>query len=159
MSEGVNFLTILERIITCITPVILAVIGLRQTRANKKVEEFTRVSKELAEMRDKEDQRQKKELDEHFKKIEGSFDEFKKEFSGLSEKVESLSKLDRQLRGLIELSQVNFEFCQSLSTIVSGIADALDSTDQINSEGLKTQLADHHKTEQALAGRILKIVY
>lgn len=159
MSEGVNFLKILEGIITCVTPVILAIIGLRQTRANKKVEEYTKLNQELAEMRDKEEQRQKKELDEHFKKIEGSFDDFKQEFSSLSEKVEKLSKLDRQLSSLIELSQVNFEFCQSLSTIVSGIADALDSTDAINSEGLKSQLAEHHKTEQALAGRILKIVY
>lgn len=159
MTEGVSFLKILEGIIACITPIILAFIGLRQTKANKKVEEYTKLSKELAEMRDQEEQRQKKELDAHFKKIEDSFEDLKRDFSTISEQVEKLSKLDRQLSSLIELSQVNFEFCQSLSTIVSGIADALDSTDVINSADLKAQLAEHHKTEQALAGRILKIVY
>ena len=159
MPEGLSFLKILEGIITCITPVILAVIGLRQTKANKKVEDYANLSKELAELRDKAEQRQKEELDEHFKKIESSFDDLKRKFTTISEQVENLSKLDRQLTGLIEISKVNFEFCQSLSTIVSGIADALDSTDAINSADLKKQLAEHHSTEQALAGRILKIVY
>lgn len=159
MTAGIDFLKVLEGILTCITPVILAIIGLRQTKANKKVDDYAKAQSEIEGMRKAMDERQKEDLEQHFKKIESSIDRLQTQVDEMRSTVETLSKLDRQISSLIELSNVNFEFCQSLSTIVSGIADALDSTDAINSADLKEQLAEHRKTEQALAGRIVKIVY
>lgn len=159
MTAELDFLKLLEGILTCITPVILAIIGLRQTKANKKVDDYAKAQSEIEGMRKAMDERQKKDLEQHFEKIENSITKLQAQVDEMHVTIETLSKLDRQISSLIELSNVNFEFCQSLSTIVSGIADALDSTDAINSADLKEQLAEHRKTEQALAGRIVKIVY
>ena len=158
-SAGLTFFDIFERAITVLTPIILAIIALRQTKASKKVEDFTKTQSELVKAKEEIEKRDKEELDNHFKEIQRSIDDMKGQFERMDKTVTNLNNLQKQLSGLIELSSANMELCQSLSNVVSSIGDALDSTDSINSADLKKQLNDHHKKEQDITNRILKIAY
>ena len=158
-SEGLTFFEIVERTVTLLMPIILAYIGVRQTKASKKIEDFTATQKELAEAKAEIEKRDKEELEKHFTEIRNSISNMQQQFERMDKTVENLSNLQRQLSGLIELSSANMELCQSLSNVVSSIGDALDSTETINSTDLKKHLNAHHKKEQEITNRIVKIVY
>lgn len=157
--DGLTFFDIFERIIVCLTPIILAIIGLAQVKSQKKVDDYAKSQQELSKARAELAERDKAELEEHFTKLETQLDGFESKINDLDKKVEHLSKLDKQLAGLIDISSANFGLCQSLSNVMSSIGDALDSTESINSVDLKKQLSKHRQKEQELTERIFKTIY
>ena len=156
---GSSAFDLFERFIVCITPIALGFIGVQQTRSEKKSKEFLDLQKQLDEARREKDERDKLELQEHFQKLENSIETMSRKISEMENTVNNITKLNKQITGLIQLSSANLQLCQSLSNIVSSIGDALDSTDSISSGDLKVQLLNHRKKEQEVTEEILKIMY
>ena len=143
----------------CLTPIIVAWIGLMNSRSQKKTKEILEAQKRVEEAKAEIDRRDKAELNKKFDMITNSITDLKAQFSRMDKTVSDLSSIGTKISGLIELSSANLELCQSLSMIVSSIGDALDSTDGIDSGDLKEQLHEHRKKEQALTQKITKIIY
>ena len=56
------------------------------------------------------------------------------------------------------MSNVDFEFCNSLSSIITSIGNALDSSDVIDSDTLQQDLINHRKKTEELVNKAVKIV-
>lgn len=150
---------IVERVIICLTPIIVALVGLQSNRVEKNTKKLVEKQKELDDAKKSIENKEKEALDEHFKKIDDSLSKLNDKVDRLDDRVGQMSKLDGQLKGLIELSSANMELCHSLSGIVTSIADALDSTEIIDSGNLKSELQAHRQKENAITDRVMKIMY
>ena len=150
---------IFERFIVCLTPIIVALVGLQSSRVEKHTKDLVEKQKELNEAKKKIEANEKQALDDHFKKLDDSLSKLTAKVDKLDDRVGQMSKLDGQLKGLIEMSTANMELCQSLSGIVTSIADALDSTEIIDSGNLKAELQAHRKKENEITNRVMKIMY
>ena len=159
MATDPSTFDIIERAVVCITPIILALIGLQSSRSQKKAQSIVDMQKQIQENAEEKEKREKEELEAHFSKLENSISEMRKQFKDMESTVTKLSNLDKQLQGLYTLNSANLELCQSLSNIVSSIGDALDSTDSIQSGNLKQELQEHRKKQDAVTIRMAKIMY
>ena len=150
---------IFERIMVCVSPILIALIGLQGSRQEKKTKELVEATTKLNDLKKENEQKEKAALDEHFKKLDSSLEKLSEKVDKLDMRVESLATMETKLNGLIQLSSSSIQLCQSLSSIMSSVGDALDSTDIINSGDLKEELRKHREKENAITQQVMKIMY
>ena len=147
------------RFMTCISPIVVGWFGIQANRNSKKQAEYIQAQEDLKAANEELKVKEKKELEEHFKKIDGSITKLTKQVAKLETSIGKISEIDKRINNLVEMSNINFEFCTSLSAVISSIGNALDSSDAIESGTLQADLAEHKKHETALLNRMCKIVY
>lgn len=154
-----TFLEIFQIIMTCISPIIIAWFGYSASKNEKQTKKYMESQEQLKQANDKLKDKEKKELQEHFNKLDNSITSLKNQVNKLEASISKISEIDKRIEGLVEMSNVNFEFCNSLSAVISSIGNALDSSDVINSETLQNDIATHKAKAEALVNRAVKIVY
>ena len=153
------FFDYLERIVVCISPIVIAWFGYRASKNEKQTKKYIETQEELKRANDTLKKKEKDELQAHLDKLDESIGTLTLEINGLKKSINGISEIDKRLNNLVEMSNVNFEFCTSLSTVISSIGNALDSTDVIESGNLRNDLSDHQKKEHELIAKVCKIVY
>lgn len=154
-------LEVVMTIITCLSPIIVAYFGYISTKQQKQTKEFIDLQTKFNTMNE---QNKKKEAEEQKKAIEGiqkSINELQTQINTLKKSVDSLDGINTQLKDIMEISHINFEYSQSLSQVICAIGDCIDSTSVEGDSATKFQseLGRHKNEEREFVTRILKIVY
>ena len=154
-----EFFDLIDRFIVCCSPIIIAWFGFKASKNEKQTKRYMAVQEELRLANEKLKEKEKEELQEHFDKIDSSISSLATQVQKLEKSMNKISEIDKVMTNLVTMSNVNFEFCTSLSAVISSIGNALDSSDAIVSGSLQTDLAEHQKRERALVQKVCKIVY
>lgn len=151
---------IITAIITCISPIIVAYFGYITTKQQKQTKEFidlqTRFNNQNAELKKQEADQQKKAIED----VQKSIKNLEKQMQGLEAKFD-IKKINDRLDDIVEISQVNFEYSQSLSSVICAIGDCVDSSvDPKIASKFKTELNAHQAREREFTNRIIhKVAY
>ncbi len=148
-----------EKIVTCCSPIVIAWFGIVAARNEKQTKNYIEAQEKVKKANDALKAKEKEELQAHFDKLDKSIGALRDQVNNLEASIGKISEMDKRLNNLVEMSSINFEFCQSLSTVISSIGNALDSSDAIESGTLKKDLGTHLQTERSLASKMCKIVY
>ena len=105
------------------------------------------------------------DFDNPKEKVMTLFEEFKESLESLRGEVREIkeaqtnSKVERDIASLVTMSNINFEYCQSLSKVIGSIGEALSNVPTVDSGTIDSALEKHKDEEQALVRRIYKISY
>lgn len=154
-----SFLEIFQIIMTCISPIIIAWFGYSANKNEKQTKKYMESQEQLKQANNKLKDKEKKELQAHFTKLDNSIASLTNQVKNLETSISKISEIDKRIEGLVEMSNVNFEFCNSLSSVISSIGNALDSSDMIDSGTLQKDIAAHKIKAEDLVNRAVKIVY
>lgn len=155
----IEILELFERLMVCISPFFIAWMGYRSSKSEKQLKKYMESHEELKRVNAEIKEKEKKELQEHLSKIDDSISSLTKTVNTLEGKVDKIGAIDKQLERLVDMSNANLEFCQSLSSVISSIGNALDSSEVIPSGALREELNAHKKRERELLQKVFKIVY
>lgn len=153
------FLEVFQIILGCISPIIIAWFGYCASKNEKQTKKYIESQEELKKANNKLKDKENEELQKHFTSIENSIQSLADQVSKLEKSINTISEIDRRLDGLVEMSNINFEFCTSLSSVISSIGNALDSSNVIDSGTLQIDIAAHKAKADALVNQAVKIVY
>lgn len=154
-------LEVVMTVITCLSPIIVAYFGYISTKQQKQTKEFIDLQTKFNTMNE---QNKKKEAEEQKKAIEGiqkSIGELQTQINTLKKSVDNLDGINTQLKDIMEISHINFEYSQSLSQVICAIGDCIDSAsvDNDSANKFQSELDRHKNEEREYVNRILKIVY
>ena len=154
MLENINL------IITCLSPIIVAYFGYISTKQQKQTKEFIDLQSKFNNLNE---QNKKKEVEAQKKAIEGiqqSITELQTQMNELKSTV-NIKGINDQLKDIIEISHINFEYSQSLSQVICAIGDCIDNSqvDKTSAAGFKKELDRHKSAEREFVNRIIKIAY
>ena len=133
--------------------------GYHSSKNEKQTRKYLESQEELKKANAKIKAKEKEEMQEHFDKLDNSINSLKNQVKQLEASINKISAIDKRIDGLVEMSNVNFEFCNSLSSVISSIGNALDSSDIIDSGTLQKDINAHKKKAEELVNRAVKIVY
>ena len=154
------FISLFSIIMTSLTTIIVAAIGLRQAKVEKQNEEYRRLEGEHADMlRDLEEKRQQS-YDKRFNKLESDVKEMRDDLNAIKEEFDLL-KLSNQLTQLHTLNQLNFEYVQSLSGVVSIIGEILVSStimDDSTKDRMHKEIDKHKHETEKISSDLIKII-
>lgn len=149
---------IFETLITCLSPIIIAIIGYMQVRRDKSDKKY----RELREQYDREKEAQAaKEKEEADKALE----DIKKSIANMSAEIAELKALNeknninKELGRLIELTKLNYDYSHSISNLVTSIATDLQKSENIQHEEIDVALAKHRETTHELSTKLYKALY
>lgn len=154
-----DFFDYFERFVICMSPIIIAWSGIQSNKNRKQQEKYIKTQEDLKNANDKIKAKEKQELQEHFDKLDTSISTLTQKVEKLEQSIEKIAEIDKRINSLVEMSNINFEFCTSLSAVITSIGNALESSDAIESGTLLSDLTAHKKNELGLIGRMCKIVY
>ena len=144
---------------TAITPIVVAWLGYVATKNEKQTKKYIEAQEELKKANAIIKSKELEEMQKHFEKLDKSICQLAKQVNILEESIDKVSEIDRRIDGLITMSNVDFEFCNSLSSIITSIGNALDSSDVIDSGTLQQDLINHRKKTEELVNKAVKIVF
>lgn len=148
-----------ERLMICLSPLAVAWLGVQSSRNEKQTKKYMESQQQLKEANDKLEAKNREEIQRKLDSLGSTMESMKQQIEGLESKVASLTIMDQKIERLVEMSNVNHEFCLSLSQLVSAIGNALDSSTGINSGNLPVEMQRHQNLERQLATRTGKIIY
>ncbi len=150
-------LDVLVKIIGCLSPIICAWIAYNSSVTTKKTKEYmelqAKYNKELEEKKDRETEEQRKAMDQ-----------MKKDIESLSQQVDNLAKsfsmedIHTKLEHLTTMSQLNFEYSQSLSSVICSIGDCIERADLNGTDEISKEMSEHRAREKEFANRLAKTV-
>lgn len=153
-------LEMVTAVITCLSPIIVAYFGYITTKQQKQTKEFidlqTRYNNQNAEIKKQEAEAQKKSIAD----IQQSVKDLQTQLNNLESKID-IKKINDRLEDIIDISQVNFEYSQSLSSVICAIGDCVDqSVDSDTAKKFKEELQAHQAREREFTKRIVhKVAY
>ncbi|MCM1213992.1 MAG: hypothetical protein NC548_05680 [Lachnospiraceae bacterium] len=144
-------------IITCLSPIICAWIAYNSSVTTKKTKEYmelqSKYNKELEEKKEREAEAQKQAMEQMKKDIEllgEKFDDLANQFS--------LEGIHTKLEHLTTMTQLNFEYSQSLSSVICAIGDCVERANLNGTDEIGTEMDEHRKREKEFANRLAKTV-
>lgn len=155
-----TFISIFSIIMTSVTTVIVAIIGLHQAKVEKRNEEYRKLEEEHNEMLQELEEKRQRSYDERFNKLESEVKEMRIGFDELRDEFDLL-KLSNQLTQLHTLNELNFEYVQSLSGVVSIIGEVLVSSsimDNNTKDRMQKQIDDHKREREKISSGLIKII-
>lgn len=149
---------IISSLITCISPIIVAYFGYIATKQQKQTKEFidlqTKYNAQNDSIKKQEIDAQKKSISE----IQNSIKVLRDQMIKLEQKVD-MDRINSRLEDIIDISQVNFEYSQSLSSVICAIGDCVDSAVEPEiANKFKAELSAHQIREREFTNRILRKV-
>lgn len=153
-------LEMITAVITCLSPIIVAYFGYITTKQQKQTKEFidlqTRYNNQNAEIKKQEAEAQKKSIED----IQQSVKDLQIQLNSLESKFD-IKKINDRLEDIIDISQVNFEYSQSLSSVICAIGDCVDRTvDSDTAKKFNEELKAHQAREREFTKRIVhKVAY
>lgn len=149
---------IISSLITCISPIIVAYFGYIATKQQKQTKEFidlqTKYNAQNDSIKKQEIDAQKKSISE----IQNSIKVLRDQMIKLEQKVD-MDRINSRLEDIIDISQVNFEYSQSLSSVICAIGDCVDSAVEPEiANKFKAELNAHQIREREFTNRILRKV-
>lgn len=154
-----TFISIFGIVMSAFTSIVVAALGLYQTKKTKETAEYRKLKDEKEDLIREKEEESRQKLNTRLDNLEQSVTSLTKEVNTLSNGVD-MKKIENQLSQLHILNEVNFEYVQSLSGVVSTIGESLSSS-PILSEDDKANMEnkiDAHKTKESdITSKLYKI--
>lgn len=154
-----NIFGYLEKFLTCASPIIVAWFAYRANRSEKQTKKYLEAQEALKTANNTLKERDDKEVQRQFQEITDLTGTILKKFDDVDAQLKNISILDKKIENLIEISNLNFEFCTSLSVIISSIGSALDKSNNFKDSDLSADLKQHRIREQEIVNKVCKIIY
>lgn len=151
-------ISIIEKVLVAVTPIIVAYLTYRTNKKSKEDKEYRELREKYEEEIRVNQEKKRQERDE----------ELDKKFSGLKEdlnKVQTELKefdtkaITKQLDDLVEISEINLEYSQSLSKVVVTIGEAIRDSDIIESCDISDAIREHQDNERKITNKLYKVLY
>ena len=160
MENFSDYADIFYNVLSTITPILVAIIGVIQNRTIKNEKEYRKLreEKELLEQQQKEELERKH--DERLLNLETSISKVNEDVVFLKERM-NIQKLEHQLSNLYILNEFNFEYVRSISNIVVMVGETLISTnilDEKSKDRLQDEVNNHKEKEHKLANELYKVL-
>lgn len=153
-----NFLTFFSIIVSAMTSIVVAIIGVYQTKKAKESDNYRKLLDENQKLRDEQEAKKQKENEERLLRIESCIERVSEDLEEVKKKVDT-KHVESQLRQLHTLNEANFEYNQSISNTVITIGEVLsnlDIVDDITEDRLSKDLRAHRAQEDRIVNKILK---
>ncbi len=152
-------LEVIMAVITCLSPIIVAYFGYMSSKQQKQTKEFIELQTKYNQMNES---NKKKELEDQKNAIAGiqqSVKDLQDQMNDLKMSI-NIDDINIKLKDIIEISQVNFEYSQSLSQVICAIGDCIDGSnvDKDAAKSFKHELNKHQENEREYVQRIFKKV-
>lgn len=160
MFTGDNIISLISIVMTAITSIGVAWLGMIHNRKEKKDSEYRELQATNEQLKQEKNEIEKKQHAERLEKIESSLESLSKDVSSITEALD-LNTVEKQLSNLHILTQTNFKYIQSLSNVVitiGEVVDDLESVDDSNRNKLRIQIEDHRKTEDEVNNQLYSII-
>ena len=152
------FISIFSIIMTTLTTIVVAAIGLYQKKIEKKNDDYQKLREENEKLLNEERKRSAQKEEERFTKIEQSVAQLSTDVSDLKNSIH-LDDISKQLTQLHSLNELNFEYIQSLSGLVINVAESLGSPHSLSKgvrDKMNSETEKHRKTEDNITKRLYK---
>lgn len=144
--------------ITIITPLAVGYLTYRSTRQEKQSKQYMELLKRNKELEKKEADREKKQTLDQIKELSESIETLKNEVKELKEEID-MKAITIQLSKLQHLNEINIEYVQSLSKVVTTLSEEALKSENVNEKRLQSVIDDHEDTETKIMKDIYKIMY
>lgn len=146
---------IVKDVITLITPLFIAWCGRAMTITKKDNEKYRKLREEADRMKEEKEEAEKKAQRDEIKKICEKIDAIQEELNNLN-----IDRISEQLEHVINMTNLNFEYSQSLSGVVVCLGNSIEEADQLATAGkIHEAIVNHQKKEQSIINRLCKIAY
>lgn len=149
--------TIFTCIMTSLTTITVAILGLHQSKKAKETEDYRKIRDQLETEREKESERKSMELEKRFKALEKAVNSVQEDVKDLKEGMKAITDKDLieisdQLKHLHSLQIGSFKCMESVSDVVIIIGTALDDSTAVSASNKKklADAIDEHKKSQTL---------
>ena len=106
-------------------------------------------------MKENERKKEREEIQNVLKNLNKKIENMEKEIQNLQQ-TSSTSKIDSEIKKLVEMSTANYEFCQALSKMTTSIGQCLADSNIVNSSEIQRVLKEHRDEEQNITTRLYK---
>jgi TolA-binding protein len=153
-----TFFNYFQAIVACVTPIIVAWFAYKAAKSEKQTKKYMEMQKEVETLNNSIKAKEKEEMKSQFENINSSISKLSQKMNEIEKRMQNFSNLDKKLENIIEISNSNFEFCSSLSSVITSIGNALDASDIIPTDQLRNDLRTHQENERKIINRVCKIV-
>lgn len=154
-----TLINVFGMLLSAFTTLAVAWMGVQQSKKTKETEEYRKLKDEKdALLREKEEESQK-QLNERLSNMESHIASLSGEMTALNDEID-MKKIESQLSQLHVLNEVNFEYVQSLSGVVSAIGESLTSSTLVSDddkEKVEKKIDDHKEKEGKITSNLYKI--
>lgn len=157
---GENYVNIFYTIMSAITPIAVAILGIYQTRQEKRNRTYREYREENEQLRIKEEEAYKRAQEEKLHTMEQSMERVCKELNELRKDVD-MQKVEKQLNQLHILNEFNFEYIQSLSSVVLVMGETISSSSMLDASAkqrLQIEVENHKKKEAGITNKLYKVI-
>ena len=161
-----DWTTIVTCILTSITTISVAALGLYQTRKSKETEDYRKLRDSLEKERQEKLKEEKEREEERLDAIEKSLKEMRTDVESLKDDMDTLKTtnitgIKTQLEHLHLIQTSNFSYIESLSNVVVQIGESLDSSNAIddnNKKSMTEQITNHKAIESRIHQQLLQVI-
>ena len=137
-------ISIIEKVLVAVTPIIVAYLTYRTNKKSKEDKEYRELrekyEEEIRVNQEKKRQERDEELDKKFSGLKENLNKVQTELKEFDTKA-----ITKQLDDLVEISEINLEYSQSLSKVVVTIGEAIRDSDIIESCDISDAIREHQK--------------
>lgn len=153
-----NGIEVFEIVITCLSPIIVAIIGCMQARRDKADKKYRELREQYDREKEDREAKEKEESDMALEEIKNSIKTMSDEIAEL--KIASKhQEINDELKALVKATTYNFEYSQSLSNVIDAIGTALQQSDNIPHDEINKAIEKHRETDQDLKTKLYKALY
>ena len=154
-----DWTTVITCVMSSITAIVVAAIGLYQKKKAEETVEYRRLREELEKEKQKQLEQEKKEEEQRLTSLENSVNSMKDDMQELTKT--NIVHINEQLNHLHVLQSSNMTYIESLSNVVLGIGEILDDSDTVSVNDKKKMahsIDTHKRTEAELHNKLYNII-
>lgn len=157
---GESYVNIFYLIMSAISPIAVAILGVYQTRKEKRDNSYREYREENERFRLEEEEKYKKAQEEKLQDLEKALEKMCEEINTLRKEID-IQKVEKQLNQLHILNEFNFEYIQSLSSVVLVMGETISSStllDDTAKQRLQIEVANHKNKEAGITNKLYKVI-
>jgi len=154
----VDFLTVFTTLVTCLTPIAVAWGGWKVSLSQKQSKEYHELLEKYNKERAIAEEEKEKAMLVREERLEKKINDLEKKVNDLLNSSES-SDLDERVDKLYDLTEINHDYIQTVSSVVTSIGEGLISSDVLSGEmkqSVHDTITKHRETEKDLEQRVYK---
>lgn len=144
----------IQNLVIAVTPLAVGILSYLSVKKDKEDKEYRELRESYEEVLNKE----KKEKDE---KIEENIQKITEDVKNLSSKINDIDveDINTQLKNLVSISEINLQYSQSLSKVVTTIGECLRDSNIEFDNDISKVISEHQELERNITNRLYKVLY
>ena len=151
-----SFVSTFSIIMSAISPIAVTVLSAIIARKEMKDKKYKKLAEEKEALEREKKEKEELEKTEMLSRLENKVDSLSDKVSTFEEELDSIKESTSNLR---EISEVNFNFVQSLGRVVATMGDSIieNANDDDDYDSLRKAIHEHRHTEESITSQLFKI--